>query len=70
MTSNIPNYIKLILRDFAQAPENYPGGTINPVHVAHDDWCNFWRGMPCNCNPIVTIDPPILPHKGKEKHGG
>lgn len=63
MTNKIPNYLKKIMIDFQSHPEHYQGGTVSPTHIYHDDWCEFWKGLPCNCNPHIVIDPPIKNEK-------
>jgi hypothetical protein len=31
-------------------------GTVNHVHILHDDWCDLLAGTgPCNCSPEVQF---------------
>jgi len=30
-------------------------GSVTHVFVAHDDWCRFWSGARCNCQPELRV---------------
>lgn len=38
-----------------QIPAEAPAGSANLVNVAHDEWCDIYRGGFCNCNPAIEI---------------
>jgi len=47
----LPNYLaKLLAMDFA-------AGTVTIVTVRHDDWCTFWAGGSCDCDPVIECRP-------------
>ncbi len=31
-----------------------PVGSVSMVDVAHDDWCEIYNQMPCNCDPALV----------------
>jgi aldose 1-epimerase len=51
-----PRYLPAVL-DLAARMQPAPG-TVTPVYVQHDDWCDLWWGGRCNCEPEVTTEPP------------
>lgn len=48
-----PNYLPKV-RALGQ---NLRRGTTHHVTVAHDDWCGYFQGTQCNCNPEVVLVP-------------
>jgi hypothetical protein len=40
----------------AAAAAGVQPGTVTLARVQHDDWCGFFRGRPCNCDPHVTLE--------------
>lgn len=48
-----PNYIAKLTKLTATQP--IIPGTIRHVDIYHDDWCAFYRGKPCNCDPDVSF---------------
>ncbi len=30
-------------------------GTVTHVEVLHDDWCAFWQGGVCDCEPEIRL---------------
>jgi hypothetical protein len=30
------------------------------LHIYHDEWCNFFKGGVCNCNPEFVQETPNL----------
>jgi len=48
-----PNYLKKILKRLQNAQ---PVVGVFPVEVRHDDWCDIFKGKPCNCDPDVIME--------------
>jgi len=50
------NYLPAVLR-YAQRVHLSAGGCESGgehlIQVLHDDWCAFFQGRACNCDPIV-----------------
>lgn len=51
MHSTEPNYVKEMARLFSAGVIKRGEATL--VAVAHDDWCAFYQGEPCNCDPDI-----------------
>ncbi|RYX81045.1 hypothetical protein EON83_25810 [bacterium] len=49
---NQHNYLKHLFE--LQAIGNMKEGTVTTVTVAHDDWCQIFKGGKCNCNPTLN----------------
>lgn len=45
-----PAYLPLLIRHFQD--RKLPPG-VHHIEVRHDDDCAFWRGLPCDCEPII-----------------
>ena len=41
-------------------------GTVSHAVVKHDDWCDIFKGKPCNCNPDLEI----ISDEEYQKRGG
>ena len=50
------NYMKKLLK--LQAEGKLPKVGVNEVDVAHDDWCQVYRGGYCNCDPDIWLRRP------------
>ena len=49
------NYQAKILASIARGEIDKEPGAVTLIDVNHDEWCAFWNGKPCNCNPeIIT----------------
>ncbi|RYX81057.1 hypothetical protein EON83_25870 [bacterium] len=48
---NQHNYLKHL---FDLHASELKEGTVTTVAVAHDDWCQIFKGGKCNCNPTLT----------------
>jgi len=49
----VNNYLPKVL---ARVPD-LKLGTVNVVHVRHDDWCAFLNGQgECDCDPDIEIE--------------
>jgi hypothetical protein len=33
-------------------------GGVHEISVYHDAWCGIYRGVRCNCDPIIEVLPP------------
>ena len=44
-----PNYLRTIVKYSG----NIRPGEAYITNVRHDDWCDFWSGGVCNCNPDI-----------------
>ena len=44
------------IRHLPQVPLDVPyeRGRVYHTVMAHDDWCEIYKGNECNCDPIVT----------------
>jgi hypothetical protein len=51
--AKIPNYVRKILEKLKN--RRPPVGVTN-VLIRHDDWCDIFKGKPCNCNPGVIME--------------
>jgi len=47
----IPNYVKEMSR--LSDTGVLKCGEFLMVDVAHDDWCDIYKGEPCNCEPDI-----------------
>jgi len=47
-----PNYMKKILKKLKD--RQLPVG-VTDVLVRHDDWCDIYKGLPCNCDPEIEM---------------
>ena len=47
------NYVRK-LRHLARLGA-FPRGDCARVEVFHDDWCAFFQGERCNCNPEIRL---------------
>lgn len=38
-------------------------GRVYHLVTQHDDWCSYFTGAECNCNPIITrhVEPVVVP---------
>ena len=45
---------------FAQEHPEIRGG-VHHVNCLHDEWCDIYRGRPCNCNPEIEYGGPHEP---------
>ena len=51
------NYMKKLLK--LQAEGKLPKVGIHDVSVAHDDWCQVYKGGYCNCDPDIKLRKPL-----------
>ena len=47
------NYMKKLLQ--LQAEGKLPKVGVNEVDVAHDGWCQVYKGGYCNCDPDIRL---------------
>jgi hypothetical protein len=49
-------YLEKVLRFASQ--HRFTEGTVTHIEVAHDNDCEFVRGIgPCNCKPVLDLVP-------------
>jgi len=49
------NYQKMIFEKIATGEIPAIPGKVTLIDVRHDNWCQFWKGKRCNCQPeIIT----------------
>ena len=54
------NYKKVIDQAVTAGKVPMIPGTVAIMHTYHDDWCAFWTGGACNCEPEIELEyPPI-----------
>ena len=51
------SYKRRLFQDMAARPELAQRGRVMLATVVHDDWCDFFRGRSCNCDPKITYRP-------------
>lgn len=47
------NYVDKLLKEAGKNPKK----GVQHVNVYHDDWCDIYKGKPCNCNPEIKVTP-------------
>jgi len=50
------NYMKKLLK--FQSEGKLPKVGLHEVNVAHDDWCQVYKGGYCNCDPDIQLRRP------------
>jgi hypothetical protein len=50
---SLPNYVLMITRLYETGAIKQ--GEASSVRVQHDDWCAIYRGLPCQCNPNISV---------------
>ena len=60
MNPNNQNYMKLIRQMHASGQLDTLSTGIVHMHIGHDDWCMFFNGEDCNCEPTLEVssEPP------------
>lgn len=48
------NYRRKLLRLYAEGTVPMTGG-VRHVSVRHDDWCAYFQGGHCNCDPEISF---------------
>jgi hypothetical protein len=48
------NYLKKIAQ-MIKTGELPPGVSVDMVDIYHDDYCSFWMGGECDCDPDIEI---------------
>jgi len=50
------NFYEQYVQHLPQIPLDAPleRGRVYHTVMQHDDWCAFYDGKECNCNPIIT----------------
>ena len=48
------DYMQRLTLGITIAKEKWPVG-VYMTEVAHDDWCNFYKGKECSCTPDINI---------------
>lgn len=51
------NYMRGVLEIVADLEP----GSANVVTILHDDWCGYWTGQRCDCDPEFTVRPEEAP---------
>lgn len=49
------NYLKKLQRLQLEGKVPIEPGKSYDTKVAHDDWCNVYRGGECNCDPEISF---------------
>ena len=48
-----PKYVPLFFEKIETGELVAEPGKVSHFMVAHDDWCDFFSGKSCNCNPEI-----------------
>ena len=47
----ITRYVPYILKHLLEVAP--PPGMVRHIEIRHDLWCGIFRGLECNCEPII-----------------
>lgn len=49
------NYIQRLTLAVLFTKDKHPTGVLT-TSVAHDSWCDFYKGQDCSCTPDIKIE--------------
>jgi hypothetical protein len=48
-----PEYLRRMMKALENGVMDEPTAAL--ANVRHDDWCRYWKGGACNCDPYITM---------------
>jgi len=48
------NYLKRVMGDFEKMSDHDKRPGFIFTEIRHDDWCGYFKGNDCNCDPEIT----------------